>query len=110
VIERFDIENRIDELSRLHCTQERIHKISALPDNLIPSHRVENGAPYRIDPLFVGFATLQLYFHDRHELRIEPFKLLVRRQFYLGALANDCCIPNSRLIVRSERKRFCRPA
>ena len=57
-------------------------KIAALPDNLIPSHRVENGASYRIDPLFVGFSELQLYCHDRHELRIEPFQLLVRHQFY----------------------------
>jgi hypothetical protein len=46
-------------------------KIAALPDNLTPSHRVENGASYRIDPLFVGFSEIQLYCHDRHELRIE---------------------------------------
>lgn len=76
MVERFHIENHIDELSRLHCTQVRIHKISALPDNLIPSHRVENGAPHRVNALFVGFAALQLYFHDRHELRIKPFELL----------------------------------
>jgi hypothetical protein len=61
VIEQFNIENCIDELSRSHCAEERIHEVTAFRNNLISSHRVENGAPYGIDPLFVGFAALQLY-------------------------------------------------
>jgi hypothetical protein len=81
------------------------------PDNFIPGHRVENCASYCVDALFVGFAALQLYFNDRHELGIELFKLLVGHQFYLGALADNGRIPPLALYrARRERKRSCRRA